>query len=236
LLQGYYNDGLHAGCRVEYADSAGSVAWGNVSGRPNINDVSGRTVVNTDLSKENGGGRIGFNTTDAFSAQGGTVSHYGMTYLANATAVALSGYFGLSFYTQGGHRMNIDTGGIVSIYNTGDSIRAYGDIVAYYSDERLKDRKGNIKDALAKVMSLNGFYYTPNAKAQQLGYTYKEEVGVSAQEVERVLPQIIKDAPVSSEYKTLNYGRLTPLLIEAIKEQQNKIIMLEAQIQNLLNR
>lgn len=107
--------------------------------------------------------------------------------------------------------------------NTGDSIRVAGDIVAYYSDERLKNKKGNIENALEKVLSLNGFYYEPNEIAQDLGYKKKLEVGVSAQEVEAVLPEIIKDAPIGGGYKTLDYSKLTPLLIEAIKEQQKQI-------------
>jgi hypothetical protein len=114
--------------------------------------------------------------------------------------------------------------------NTGDSIRVAGDIVAYYSDERLKDKKGNIENALEKVLSLNGFYYEPNEKAQSLGYKKKLEVGVSAQEVEEVLPEIIKDAPIGHGYKTLDYSKLTPLLIEAIKEQQKQIEELKKMI------
>jgi hypothetical protein len=120
--------------------------------------------------------------------------------------------------------------------STGDSIRVAGDIVAYYSDERLKDKKGNIKNALEKVLSLNGFHYTPNEKAQKLGYKYKEEVGVSAQEVEAVLPEIIKDAPIGHGYKTLDYGKLTPLLIEAIKEQQTQIEELKELVNKLINK
>lgn len=120
--------------------------------------------------------------------------------------------------------------------STGDSIRCAGDIVAYYSDERLKDKKGNIENALEKVLSLNGFYYTPNDKAQELGYKYKEEVGVSAQEVEEVLPQIIKDAPIGQGYKTLDYGKLTPLLIEAIKEQQKQIEELKELVNKLITK
>ena len=53
---------------------------------------------------------------------------------------------------------------------TGDSIRVAGNIVAYYSDERLKDIEGNIDSPLEKVSQLNGFYYTANKKAQTLGY------------------------------------------------------------------
>jgi hypothetical protein len=117
--------------------------------------------------------------------------------------------------------------------STGDSIRVAGDIVAYYSDERLKDNKGNIKNALEKVLSLNGFYYEPNNKAQELGYKKRLEVGVSAQEVEAILPEIIKDAPIGQGYKTLDYGKLTPLLIEAIKEQQEQIQEQQKQIDEL---
>ena len=111
----------------------------------------------------------------------------------------------------------------LDLAQTGDSIRVAGDIVAYYSDERLKDIKGNIENPLEKVLSLNGFYYEPNEKAQQLGYIKKMEVGVSAQEVEAVMPEIVKDAPIGHGYKTLNYAKLVPLLIEAIKEQQTQI-------------
>ena len=120
--------------------------------------------------------------------------------------------------------------------STGDSIRCAGDIVAYYSDERLKDRKGNIENALEKVLSLNGFYYEPNEKAQALGYKKKLEVGVSAQEVQAILPEIIKDAPIGGDYKTLDYGRLTPLLIEAIKEQQTQIDELKELVNKLINK
>jgi hypothetical protein len=116
-----------------------------------------------------------------------------------------------------------DTSRYVDPSDTGTSIRVSGDIVAYYSDERLKDIEGNIPNALEKVKSLNGFYYTPNDKAQKLGYKKKREVGLSAQEVEAVLPELIKEAPISPEYKTLDYAKLVPVLVEAIKEQQKQI-------------
>jgi hypothetical protein len=117
--------------------------------------------------------------------------------------------------------------------STGDSIRVAGDVVAYYSDERLKDIKENIPNAINKVLSLNGFYYEPNEIAQKLGYKKKLEIGLSAQEVERILPEIIKDAPIGHGYKTLDYGKLTPLLVEAIKEQQQQIEELKTLINNL---
>jgi len=98
------------------------------------------------------------------------------------------------------------------------AITATGDITAYYSDDRLKTKLGSITDALSKVLSLNGFYYKANELAQSLGYEPIREVGVSAQEVERVLPEIIRPAPIDAKYLTLDYAKIVPLLIEAIKE------------------
>jgi hypothetical protein len=49
------------------------------------------------------------------------------------------------------------------------------------------------------------------------------EVGVSAQEVQRVLPEIIAAAPIDNQYLTVKYDKLVPLLIEAIKELKQEI-------------
>jgi hypothetical protein len=107
--------------------------------------------------------------------------------------------------------------------STGDSIRAAGNIVAYYSDERLKKHLGKIENALDKVQQLEGFYYEANEVAQKLGYKAKREVGVSAQAVQRVLPEIVTDAPISAQYLTIDYERLVPLLVEAIKELKSEL-------------
>ena len=103
-----------------------------------------------------------------------------------------------------------------------------GDITAYYSDDRLKTRIGNIENALDKVGQLNGFYYEANALANDLGYATKREVGVSAQEIQSVLPEVVGPAPVDAEYLTVKYERIIPLLIEAIKELKSEIEILKS--------
>ena len=108
------------------------------------------------------------------------------------------------------------------------AITSTGNVTAYYSDIRLKDVQGPITDALDKVSSLNGFYYRANDTAKALGYTDELQVGLSAQEVEAVMPEIIHPAPIDKQYKTLNYGHLVPLLIEAIKELRQEVEMLKA--------
>jgi hypothetical protein len=107
-----------------------------------------------------------------------------------------------------------------------NTIRCVGDIIAYYSDDRLKIKLGNLEDALAKVNSLNGFTYKPNEAALALGVDQDEiRVGVSAQEVQAVLPEAVKDAPVENTegYLTVQYEKIVPLLIEAIKELSAKV-------------
>jgi len=116
--------------------------------------------------------------------------------------------------------------------NVGE-IRATNNITAYYSDERLKTRLGAIENALDKVNQLSGFYHEANELAESLGYTKVREVGVSAQEVQRVLPEIVAPAPIDPQYLTVRYERLTPLLIEAIKELRKEVNDIKNDIKKL---
>jgi hypothetical protein len=115
---------------------------------------------------------------------------------------------------------------------TAGEIRATNNITAYYSDDRLKTKLGNIEDALAKVRTLSGFYYEANETAQALGYEAVREVGVSAQQVQAVQPEIVVPAPIDDKYLTVRYERLVPLLIEAIKEMDGQVQSLKAQLKD----
>lgn len=113
---------------------------------------------------------------------------------------------------------------------TAGEIRATNNITAYYSDDRLKTNFGNIKNALDKVNTLNGFYYEANQTAQDLGYKPIREVGVSAQQVQAIMPEVVAPAPIDDKYLTVRYEKLVPLLIEAIKELNNKVAILEEKL------
>jgi hypothetical protein len=110
---------------------------------------------------------------------------------------------------------------------TTGEIRATNNVTAYYSDDRFKTNLGNIPDALAKVLTLNGFYYEANELAQSYGYEKKLEVGVSAQQVQAIMPEVVAPAPIDENYLTVRYERLVPLLIEAIKELKAEIDLLK---------
>ena len=104
-------------------------------------------------------------------------------------------------------------------------VRSTGDIIAFYSDDRLKKIFDNIANPLDKVLKLNGFNFVQNEIADELLPIYKgvKQVGLSAQQVHEVLPEVVKEAPIGEGYMTVQYERIVPLLIEAIKELNDKV-------------
>jgi hypothetical protein len=113
---------------------------------------------------------------------------------------------------------------------TTGEIRATNNITAYYSDDRLKTRLGKIENALDKVDQLTGFYYEANETAQALGYKAVREVGVSAQDTNGVMPEIVAPAPIDEQYLTVRYEKFAPLLIEAIKELRAEVNEIKAKL------
>jgi hypothetical protein len=107
-------------------------------------------------------------------------------------------------------------------------ILAFDNITAYASsDRRLKENIENIPNALQKVLKLNGVEYDwIDAYINERGgeddyFVRKHDVGLIAQEVEEVLPEIVADRP--NGYKAIKYERVVALLVEAIKDLQSQI-------------
>jgi hypothetical protein len=121
-------------------------------------------------------------------------------------------------------------------------IDATNDIVAFSSDKRLKTNIKFIENSMNKIKKLSGFTYNWNDKAKELANYNTEEslVGVFAQDVQEVLPEAVKLAPFDNDgsdnsisgenYLTVQYEKIVPLLIEAIKELEQKIIDLKKRI------
>ena len=133
------------------------------------------------------------------------------------------------------------------IVMSGTTLSCTGDIIAYSSDDRLKKRLRSIDSPLDKLKSLSGFIYIHNEVAKSYGFDDEDEkVGVSAQEVQKVVPQAVKPAPFDLDdekksksgqnYLTVQYERLVPLLIEALKEESRKREALEERIKILEQR
>jgi hypothetical protein len=131
------------------------------------------------------------------------------------------------FTTDSNAQVNSIGVGTAASTTTGE-IRATNEITAFFSDIRLKNIEGNIEDALSKLMTLNGVYFRENEVAKSLGYNNdKRQVGVIAQEVQEVIPEIVSPAPIDEKYLTVKYEKLIPLLIEAIKELKLEIDLLK---------
>jgi len=92
-------------------------------------------------------------------------------------------------------------------------------LVTSSSDERLKENIRTIDDPLNKVLSLRGVEFDRIDNGDH-------QIGVIAQEVEKVIPQVV----YGTDTKTVAYGNLVGLLIEALKEQNRRIDELERRL------
>ena len=112
-----------------------------------------------------------------------------------------------------------------------DVLSVAGDIIAFASDERLKTNIKPIENALEKVLSLSGFTYNFNEIGESIGFNKEiTHVGVSAQQIQAVLPEAVAPAPANNDYLTVKYEKIVPLLIEAIKELADKVEKLEQKL------
>ena len=118
------------------------------------------------------------------------------------------------------------------IYATSTEFHCTGDIIAYStSDSRVKTNLKNIENPLDKLQKINGytFDWVENSEVHS---NIGNDVGVIAQEVEEVLPEVVTTR--DNGYKAVKYEKMVPLLIECIKSQQKQIDSQQKQINQLL--
>jgi hypothetical protein len=121
-----------------------------------------------------------------------------------------------------------------------------GDVIAYASDFRLKENIVSIDNALEKISKIRGVNYRWKDEVENLGFspTRKDDIGVIAQEILDVLPEAVRPAPfdyvngssvTGENYLTVQYEKIVPLLIESIKELNQKVEAQQTLINQLLN-
>ncbi len=133
----------------------------------------------------------------------------------------------------------------------GNNVSIAGQAFQNQSDGRLKTNLRKIDRAVDKINSLNGCYFDWIDSIEEIGAApqkrMKDEVGLIAQEVEKIMPQVVSLAPFDRKtddegkelsksgenYLTVQYEKLVPLLVEGIKEQQSTIESLTARIETL---
>ena len=119
----------------------------------------------------------------------------------------------------------------VALHVTGEGYFT-GNITAYYSsDISLKDNIRPIESAIFKVQQIRGVTFDWNEKAGKIEQQKGHDVGLIAQEVEKVLPEVVQIR--EDGIKAISYEKVVPLLVEAIKEQQTTIENLESRLKLL---
>ena len=189
-----------------------ATAGGTVGTGATILDFRGSGISTVTVSA----GIATINIIDTSGGGGGTIG------IASTTQNATH-YIGFTSITTGDlSTLNISDTGLTFNPSTGNLIA--GGTVTANSDEKLKTNIKTIENALDKVLSLRGVEYDRTD-------TGDHQLGVIAQEVERVIPEVVypKSAP-DYETKSVAYGNIIGLLIEAIKEQNQKIAELERKL------
>ena len=113
-------------------------------------------------------------------------------------------------------------GSLVVGTDANSKMECTGDIIAFLgSDRSLKDNIVKIQSPLEKLKHINGYTFDWNEKSPK-HKTGKSDIGVIAQEIEKVIPEAVRE---DKESKTLQveYVKIVPLLIECIKAQQKQI-------------
>ena len=194
------------------------------------------TVTSVGVSGQQNTGTITLQPSGASSiSQSGntiTISSTDTNTDTNTTYSAGSGLTlsGTTFSVSNSYARNMNQDVRTTDTVTFGEVRSTGNVTAYYSDDRLKDRQGNIESALDKVSSLNGFYFKQNEKGNEITpqYADKLQVGVSAQEIKSVLPEVVVENAIDGQYDSVHYDKVVPLLIEAIKELKSEIESLKS--------
>ena len=177
------------------------------SGNLTIDSAGGNTIIDDNLDVN---GNVDINDTSQSTS-------------STTGALVVDGGVGIA--------KNLNVGGNLSVGGTtnlnGDTdidgdLCVTGDITAFCtSDQRLKDNVTPIDDPLAKVLSISGNTYDWNEKSGKEGH----DVGVIAQEVLEVLPEAVRTR--DNGYLAVDYQKIVPLLVEAVKELSAKVKDLE---------
>ncbi|NOX17662.1 MAG: hypothetical protein GXO87_05195 [Chlorobi bacterium] len=152
--------------------------------------------------------------------------------------------YNAGFAETGSNKLYIDNSSTTSplIYGdfSTDDVKINGDLtvtgtITEISDARYKKNIAPIENASEKIQRINGVYYNwDKEKHPELVTGSGREIGVLAQDVEKVFPELVKTD--EKGFKSVNYSKLSAILIEAVKEQQTNIEALQKELNDVKNK
>ena len=250
VLWGATNDGSGSGLDADTVDGihAGSFLRADTADDINNNVViTQRGEFTCGTSGQNNAGQ-GAAYNYGYQQPGAWTHPYPDLVLGYHTGMRFGGhtsYGGCRFYSD--HPYN-STSILFSVGNGDSHVRATNNIYAYTSDKRLKENFRPIENAVDKVKSIGGYLFDWRedmiAKYEFAPDLVKNDAGVIAQDIQKVLPAAVQRAPFDyditkpnqsksgEEFLTVQYEKIVPLLIEAIKEQQDQIDELKRLLEN----
>jgi hypothetical protein len=192
--------------------------------------VPGEITLNP-TAASNEGGQINFKRSLNGSTVDWSIDQYGTS--------AADARFRI-FNTSELNGMVIKENGFIGMGNSAPTVRLQvtGDIIANSiagsSDARFKTNISPITNSLQKVLALRGVHFNWNRTAfPERMFSDKKTIGFIAQEVEKVVPEIVQTENTPEQYKSVHYDKVVALLVEAIKEQQKQINQLQKQVKIL---
>jgi hypothetical protein len=192
--------------------------------------VPGEITLNP-TAASNEGGQINFKRSLNGSTVDWSIDQYGTS--------ASDARFRI-FNTSELNGMVIKENGFIGMGNSAPTVRLQvtGDIIANSiagsSDARFKTNISPITNSLQKVLALRGVHFNWNTTAfPERMFSDKKTIGFIAQEVEKVVPEIVQTENTPEQYKSVHYDKVVALLVEAIKEQQKQINQLQKQVKKL---
>ena len=145
----------------------------------------------------------------------------------------------MSLWTAAGDVFNITKAGLVGIGTITPVFKldvagfAHASSFPTSSDARLKTNVAQVGGVLEKLRDVRAVFFDWNEHYASLGRsTGKREVGVIAQEIEAVFPELVTEWG-DKKYKALDYGRLAAVLLEAVKELAARNEILSQQMRDL---
>jgi hypothetical protein len=225
ILQGQYGTGSITNFGTEFSSGGPVLSYGAYPS----NAASGAFFSSSGLAL----------TRAAYTQNGNTHQWYVGASQTVAIGSALTMTNPMTLNASGLQTLSLGIGTAPS--GTTGEIRATNEITAYYgSDIRLKENIQPINNPIEMISQIRGVYYdwTDEHIARRGGedgyFVRKHDVGVIAQEIEAVLPEVV--ATRDDGFKAVKYEKIVPLLIEVVKAQQQEINQIREELNKLASK